>query len=150
VSGTNAAAAKARLLGRDNILSALPGLSGVTVAYNMPRDAPREMVIGGDVDGTAQLSAFRGNDRLKREENLSLNIEVRVHDKGQDTTETTDARAVEISTAIEEYIAANPKLGELPGLLKATVDGVKLSGWLDDDGATSSVVLTIGLHSFLS
>jgi hypothetical protein len=150
LSGTIAAAAKAALLGRNGVLAGLSGLEGVAVGYDMLRDAPREMVFGGDAEGSVQLSAFKGGGRLKREENLSLVVEIRVHDKGQETTEDTDVRAIEISTVIEEYIAANPKLGDLPNLLKATVDGVKLSSWLDDDGATSSVVLTIGLHSFLS
>ncbi len=148
---TNAAAAKARLVGTGNILSGIPGLDGVEISYNQPTPIPREFVMGGDVQGPVKLSAFRGGGgRVQREEVLSLQLEVRVYETGERSTEQADARAVEIATEIMEFIAANPKLGDLPGLLKATVDNFELIGRLDDEGSSSVVTLTIGLHSFLS
>jgi hypothetical protein len=151
VSGTNAAAAKARLVGKNGLLAGLPGLQGVDVQYDMPRDVLRETVAGvGDVEGEPDLAAMRNNARSPRTENLSMNIEVKVYKPGQATREEGDARAVEIADVIVEWIAANPTLGDLPDLKLAKVANVNLRGGLDDDGATSSIVLTIGLLSYLT
>lgn len=150
MSGTVAAAAKAKLVGVNNVLSGLAGLNGVIVAYCMPRDLPRECVYGGKVTGSVELSAMRGSTgRVKREEELSLNLHIRVHDKGQQTPETVEARAVELSNLIEDWIAANPSLGDVPNLLVAKVQGVELDSGIEDDGATAELTLTIGLKSFL-
>ncbi len=150
MSGTVAAAAKAKLVGTGNALVGLSGMNTVTVAYCMPRDLPRECVYGGKVSGPVELSAMRGSTgRVKREENLSLNLHIRVHDKGQPTPETVEARAVEISNIIEDWIAANPTLGDVPSLLSAKVEAVELDSGIEDDSATAEMTLTIGLKSFL-
>lgn len=152
MSGTNAAAVKAHLLGANSALRGLPGIDGVIVAYDLPRDTPRELVVGvGDIEGPVQLAAMKGdNGRVRRTEELSMRIDVRVYLPGQKDREVGDARAVEISKVIEEYIAANPTLGSLPALKKITVDNVNLRGGIDDDGETSVVTLNIGLMSFLT
>lgn len=151
MSGTVAAAAKAKLVGTNNVLSGLSGLDGVIIGYSMPRDLPRECIYGGKVTGAVELSAMRGSTgRVKREENLSLNLHIRVHDKGQPTTETVEARATEIGLAVEDWIAANPTLGGVPSLKVAKVQGVELDSGIDDDSATAELTLTIGLMSFLS
>lgn len=149
MSGTVAAAVRAALVGTSGVLEGLAGLSGVKVAYSMPRDIPRELVCGGTVTGSVSLAAMRGSARIKREENLSLAIHIRVHQPGEATTEFSDARAVEISTPIEEYIAGNSTLGGVTDLKLAAVEGIDLDGFIDDDGATSLLTLRIGLKAFL-
>lgn len=150
VSGTVAAAAKARLVGTSNVLSGLSGLETVTVAYDMPRDPPREIIYGGKIEGPVQPAAMRGGTRIKREENLTLQLYVRVYQLGQKTTESAETRAVALSNLVEDYIAANHTLGDLPNLLLAQVVGVDLDGFLEDDGATAQVTLAVALKSFLT
>ena len=150
MSGTVAAAAKAKLVGTNNVLSGLSGLDGVVIGYCMPRDLPRECIYGGKVSGPVELAAFRGGGRVRRKEDLTLLLHIRVHDKGQPTPETVEARAAEISTFVEEWIAANPTLGNLPDLKLAAVQAVELDSGLDDDSATAELTLTIGLMSFLT
>lgn len=150
MSGTVAAAAKAQLLGTSGVLSGLAGMSGVTVSYSLPRDVPREIVYGGQVSGPVSLAAMQGGARIKRQEDLTLHLHIRVYKPGQSTTEASDTRAAAISTVIEEYIAANPTLGGVADLKKAAAEAVELDGFVDDDGATSTLTLTVGLMSYLS
>lgn len=154
MSGTNAAAVKVRLVGSESLLRGLPDIQDVQVFYDAPAGdkAPREYICGvGDVEGEPDLAAMRGgNGRNPRTEDLSMTIEIRVYKPGQPTREAGDLRAAEIATAVINWITANPKLGDLPELKLAKVTKVDLRGGLDDDGATSSVVITIGLLSFLS
>ena len=151
MSGTNAAAIKSKLVGTGNVLSGLTGMadSGVIVAYDMPRDIPREVVFGGDIAGPVELEAFRqdSSSRVTRDEQLTFQLYVQVRSLGQSTTEVSDTRACAISTLIENYIALNSTLGGLTGLLVARVQDVRLTGSLDDEGATSQVILTIGCQT---
>lgn len=149
MSGTNAAAVKARLVGTSNVLSGLTGMETVRVAYDMPRDVPREVVFAGDVGGAVELEAFRqdSSSRVTRDENLDLQLYVQVYEPGHATTEVTDARACAISILIENYIALNSTLGGLTGLLVAKVQGVRLTGSLNDEGATSLVTLTVSFET---
>lgn len=144
-----AASAKAYLVGADGVLVDL--LDPVKVAYSMPRDVPREMVYGGTVIGTTLLAAFRGGTRMKRTEELTCLLHVRVYQPGHSRSpEQTEARAVEIGTVIAKYIAENPTLGDLPDLKSATVAGVELDSWADDDGAGTTLDLGIALMSYLT
>jgi hypothetical protein len=143
------ASVKAALLGAtDGILA--PLLTPVTVAYSLPRDIPRELVYGGNVVGPVTLAAMAGGARVKRQEDLILQLHVRVWQPGQETTEETDARAVEIGDVIALYIAANTTLGGVSDLKLAQVSGVDLDGWTDDDGAGSTLTLAVGLMSYLT
>lgn len=143
-----AAAAKAALLGTSGVLA--PLLTGVTVAYSAPRDIPREVVYGGQVVGPVALAAMAGGVRVKRSEDLTLQLHVRVYQPGATTTETTDARAVAIGDVIATYIAGNTTLGGVTDLKLAQVSGVDLDGWVDDDGAGSTLTLAVGLMSYLT
>lgn len=150
-----AAAAKARLVGADGVLAGL--LDGVPVAYSAPtRDMPREVVYGGSVAGPVELAAFAAGGRVKRNEDLTLLLHVRVYQQGKRTAETAEARAVEIGDVIGNYIAQRwklsnpPSVDDLPDLMKATVAGVELDSWLDDDGAGATLSIAVGLTSRLS
>lgn len=144
------ASAKALLLGESGVLAAQ--LPGVKVSYSDPsRDEPREAVYGGSVAGPVRLAAFAGaGGRVRRTEELTLQLHVRVYIPGKKTCEASDARAVAIGDVICNYIAANWTLGDLPDLKKATVDAVDLDGWLDDTGAGSTLTISVGLLSYLT
>lgn len=144
-----AASAKAYLVGAQGVLVAL--LDPVKVGYSMPKEIPREMVYGGTVIGTTTLAAFAGGGRMKRTEELTCLIHVRIWTPGRGkSAETTEARALEIGTTISNYIAANPTLGGLAELKSATVAGVELDSWADDDGAGTTLDLGIALMSYLT
>jgi len=144
---TVAAAAKQALLGTGNPLEAL---TGVPVSYSPPRDMPREVVYGGQVVGPVELLAMAGGGRVKRREDLTLLLVVRVYEPGRDTNEITDARAVEIGEVICNYIAGDKTLGGVTDLKLAQVTGMDLDGWLEDDGACSTLTISVGLMSTLS
>jgi hypothetical protein len=143
-----AASVKAYLVGESGVLVDL--LRPVKVAYSLPRDIPRELVYGGTVIGTTALAAFAAGGRVKRSEELTLLLHVRVHKPGAATAETAEARALEIAQPISDYLAANWTLGDLPELKSATLAGVELDSWVDDDGAGSTLDLGIALMSYLT
>jgi hypothetical protein len=143
-----AASAKAYLVGKDGALA--PLLQGVQVVYSAPtKDVKRELVYGGQVAGPVELKAFAGGARVKRSETLTLALHIRVY-RPNSTSEATDARAVEIGDVIANYIAANWTLGGLTELIRATVDGVELDNWTDDDGSGSILTLAVGLMTMTS
>lgn len=153
MSGTIAAAAKARLVGTSNVLSGLSGMTGVIVAYNMPRDVPEEVIYGGKISGPVELAAMKGGSggRVKRKEDLTLRLHIRVCKKGEATTEDAETRAAALSTIVEDYIAENYTLGDLANLKLARVESVDMDSWLTDDGGSySEITLSIALMSFLS
>lgn len=141
--------AKQRLVGSAGVLA--PLLTGVTVAYSMPvKDIPRELVYGGSVVGPVELSAFAGGSRVKRKEELTLLIHVRVY-KPNKTAEEIEARLVEIADVITLYIAANWTLGDLAELKLAKVAGYELGEpWTDDDGSGSTLTIAVELTSYLT
>lgn len=141
-----AASAKAYLVGANGVLVDL--LRPVQVTYSEPRDILREVVYAGDLAGTVSLQAMAGGARVKRSEELTFPLVVRVWKPGASTTEETDARADAIGDQIADYIAANWTLGDLAELKKAVVSGVDLSGWTDDDGAGSVLTMAIQLTSY--
>lgn len=140
--------AKSYLLGATGVLA--PLLPGVLVSYGAPHgDPPRELVHGGTVVGPVSLAAMAGGGSVKRTEELTLLIHVRVYRPGAGR-EVVEARAVEIGDVITEYIAGNWTLGGLASLKKATVDGVELDGWSDDDGSGATLDIAVGLMSYLT
>lgn len=142
------ASVRAYLLGTDGVLGdQVP--AGVTVHYSEPRDINRELVYGGTVVGSVELVAFAGGGRMKRVEELTLMIHVRVFKPGQ-TREATDARAVEVADAITTYIAANPTLGDLAELRKAYVSGIELGGFTEDEANCTTLDIAVGLMSYLT
>lgn len=142
------ASAKARLVGASGVLAAL--LPGVTVTYSMDRDMPREMVYGGGVAGPVELAAMAGGVRVKRQEDLILQLHIRVWKPGAKTSEAVEARAAAIADVIALYIAANWTLGDLADLKKAFVSNLDMDGWADDDGAGCVLTMTVGLMSYLT
>lgn len=144
-----AASAKAALVGENGVLAAL--LPGVIVAYSMPtKDIPRELVYAGSVTGPVELKAMSGGVRVKRSEDLTLQLHIRVYKPGT-SAESVEARAVAIGDVIATYIAGNTTLGGVTDLKLARVTGVELDApWTDDDGTGSTLTLAVGLMSYLT
>lgn len=144
-----AQSAKAYLLGESGVLA--PLLSGVIVGYSASPNVPMEEVYGGRVAGPVSLAAFApAAGRVRRTEELTLMIHVRVRKKGQRTAETAEARAVEICDVITQYIALNPTLGGLAELKKAAVSAVDYDSAPDDDGVTAYGDIAVELKSYLT
>lgn len=140
---------KAYLLGESGVLA--PLLSGVTVGYSASPNVPMEEVYGGRVGGPVSLAAFApASGRVRRTEELTLMVHIRVRKKGQRTAETAEARAVEISDVITQYIALNPTLGGLAELRKAAISNVDYDSSPDDDGVTAFCDISVELMSYLT
>jgi hypothetical protein len=154
-----AQSAKALLVGEGNVLAPLfpnplfPGdTEKVKGRYGMPgaKDTPRYLIYGGTLSGPVALSAMAGGGRVKRQEDLTLQLHVRVY-RQNSNREEAEARAVAIGDVICDYIAANWTLGgALTALKKATVDSVELDGWTDDDGSGAVLTLAVGLMTYLT
>lgn len=151
MSGTVAAATKAKLVGRSNVLTAVVG-SSVKVSYKFVRDVSRKFVYGGHIGGPVDLSAMKGggSNRVRRQEELSLQLFVRVYEPGDGTGEDADAEAAAIATLIEEYVAANTTLdGSITGLKGIYESAFDLAPFTEDEGSGSVAVLTFTVKSFL-
>ena len=62
-----------------------------------------------------------------------------------------DERAQAIGTVLEELLAGDPTLDDLPDLLFAGVTGIELGEpAYDDDGVSSSLSYEVGFRSYLS
>ncbi len=146
---TVVASAKAKLVGASGVLAPLLP-TGIKVSYAPPRDIKRSLVWGGQVTGPVSLKAMAGGGRVKRSEELTLPLYVRVWTPGQASTEAPEASAAAIGDVIALYIAANWTLGDLEGLKKAEVSSLNLDGWVDDDGAGAVLTMTVALMSYLS
>lgn len=147
MAGTNVQAAKAALMAR---IKALPELDGIQVDYSTgQRDPERERIFGGKAHAAHTPSAMRGSGRVKREENASINVHIRVAAVGGDE-ETAEARAVELGTPIEDSLAGDPSLDTPAGVLKALVSDVELGSYVDDDGAFAALDYQISVDSYLT
>jgi len=145
VSGI-AAAAKAALVGESSVLAPLMP-AGVKVHYSLPRDIMRSFVYGGAMVGPVELKAMAAGGRVKRSEDIALNLHVRVY-LPNGTTEDAEARAAAICDVITDYIAANWTLG-IDGLKAARVISVDMGEpWTDDDGVGSSPTVVVSFMTY--
>lgn len=122
MSGSIIVATKAAIVA---VLAARPALSGVQVSYwDDVATARRERLFLGDVDeGDHDPVALRQGRRL-REENFTLHLMAEV--TGKSNPAANEARTLELIREAEEALADDPKLGNLPGLAFAVVEGLTL------------------------
>jgi hypothetical protein len=149
MAGTNAAAAKAALITK---IRALSGLGDLQVSYSYPgRTTDRDLVYASRISGTVALSTMRGSGRIKRIEDPVLQLHIEVVRPGEDTTETTEARACAIGAGIENYLAANPTLEDaVTGLLLVAVQGFDIESYVDDESSITTMTYQILLKSHLT
>lgn len=147
MAGTVTVAFKRALIEKLRIL-----LAPVQVEYAYPgRDPERECVYAGRSSFSQEPSAMRGGARLRREEHgtLNLHIDVLAPGGGAEMVDA-EARASELGELIENYLAANPTLDGLTGLLRAGIEGGDLEQGVDDDAARCHLMLRVSYHSYLT
>lgn len=146
MSVTNTAVAKLALLDH---LRALPGLQGVQIAYGYPaRDLEREVIYGGAGRYSRTINAMGGGmGGLSYQETVTVDLHIQVRIPGGEV-EQAEARAIELGAEVEEFLGANPRLSELPGLLYGGVTGGELGYALDDDAVTSALQLSVEFTSY--
>lgn len=100
--------------------------TGVQVTYGDPGAMSRtELVyIGAAVDNLHDPVSLRAGKR-QRDEDYTVTIVVGVG--SQSTPELSESRAVTLGTAIEDAIAADPKLNDTTNVLWAAVSGMNLN-----------------------
>jgi hypothetical protein len=147
VAGTNIVAVKQR------IVAELPGLLGIVGDYSYVgkhHDGERDYLYLGDkATGTVTASAMAGRSRFSREERLTFTLAIVVRINGVDTSEDAEARAVELGTQAEEYLAGNWKSVQIPDLLALTVTAMSLECGVDDEGASALLTYTLQAHSLV-
>jgi hypothetical protein len=139
MAGTTAAALKAAL---KTAMIAEAGLSGVPVSYGEPGDTARteHIWIGAATAGDSDLVAFKSG-RTRRDESYTVDVVVDV--SSMDSAETSEARAVVLVTVIEEMLADDPKLNDVPNLLWCIVESWDLSTQEGAQGPRSVMRLTL-------
>jgi hypothetical protein len=146
MAGSNIVAVKRRLI------AVLPGLLGIDGDYSYVgkrhEASDREyLYLGSKATGTVALSAMAAAGRIARAEDPRFTLAIAVRTPGEETTEAAEARAVELGTLAEEWLAGNWKTAEIPGLTHLVIDGMELESGVDDDGADALLTYTLQAHS---
>jgi hypothetical protein len=135
-----------------HIIATLPGLLGIAGDYSYigkHHDGKREyLYLGSRATGTLAVSAMAGGGRIMRAEDPKFSLAIVVRTPGKQTTEAAEARAVELGTIAEEWLAGNWTAG-IPGLMKLTITAFELESDIDDDGATALLTYTLQANSQL-
>lgn len=139
MAGTTAAALKSAL--RAAMLAEV-ALSGVPVSYGEPGDTARteHIWIGAATAGDSEPTAFKSG-RTRRDEAYTVDVVVDVSSMA--SPETSEARAVVLVTAIDEMLADDPKLNEVPNLLWCVLESWDLSTQEGAQGPRTVMRLTL-------
>jgi hypothetical protein len=112
----------------------------VKTSYHYPGDDPqRELIHGDSVSGDQGYPLMRGTGRWPRDETLSVRICIVVTKPGADPYDC-ELRAVEIGQELEEFIADDPGIAGLDGLISIGVSNIDLDSAYDDDQAVAVLV----------
>jgi hypothetical protein len=136
-------------------VAALPALAGsreLAVSYSWNGKlggSNREIVFGGKVSGSMEPAAMRGNALQPRTEVLTLMLHIYVAYPGESDASATEARAVEIGTEIEEWVAGNP-VPPLEGLRSLWVAAYEIESGLEDETSMTGVDYTLSALSYLT
>ncbi len=148
MAGTNAYRAKRALIDALQASAEL-GDAGVQVAYSWPGErAERECVYGGSAAWTCKPIAMRGGGRMPRREDMTVDLHVAVTMPGSEPADA-EARAVELGTVVEEYLAASTNLGDLNGLKLVTIAGGDLNHVVNDDESIAVITYQVAFLSTL-
>lgn len=133
------------------VIETLPGLLGITGDYSYVgkhHDGKREyLYLGSSATGTLAVSAMAGGARFARAEDPTFSLAIAVRTPGKQTTEAAEARAVELGTLAEEWLAGNWKTAGIPGLTHLVITGFELESGADDDGADAMLTYTLQANS---
>jgi hypothetical protein len=132
MAGTNAYAAKRALITALQGAAGL-GADGVQVAYSWPGErAERECIYGGAVVWDTKVLTMAAGGRLSRREDMTLDLHIAVTVLGAEPEEA-EARAVDLGTVLEEYVAFTTTLNGLPGVKLGQIAGGELDHAENDD-----------------
>lgn len=87
-------------------LQARTGLSGVTVSYGVPLNAPREMIVLGDLSGEQSWAAL---GHLRRDETFTLDVYCSVIREGNQQ-QTCSERCFDLAAEVEDELRTNPTM----------------------------------------
>nr|BFE85827.1 hypothetical protein GCM10020093_084280 [Planobispora longispora] len=93
---------------------------------------------------------MRGGGILPRIEDLTLQLHIVVTLTGGDAVAEAEGQAAELGGQIIRAVAADPKLGDLPGLLAIVSGGVELESGADDTASTAWLLLRFDIKSHLT
>jgi len=125
-------------------------MAGVKVSYADPgeRALKENLWFGRIYDNEHEPVALKVG-RRRREENFTAEVFVEVMGTRL-TPERTEVRAMELGTALEEYLADNPKLdGTIEGLLFAVVSGMELSTTETSEGPQTRLNIEVDVKARL-
>lgn len=87
-------------------LQARAGLSGVTISYGAPLNAPREFIALADISGEQEFAALGA---LRKNETYTLDIYCSVLREGNQQQACTE-RCFELAAEIEDELRTNPTM----------------------------------------
>jgi len=126
-----------------NLYSALSDntdLSDVVVSYGAPTTGPREFIALGDISGTQQFAAL---GKLTKDETYTLSIFVSVLREGNQQQTCTE-RCFAIASEIEDYLRANPTVGDSVRVAQLS-SPFQLEEFANDKAKQS--ILTLGVEA---
>lgn len=151
MAGINAPAVKRALITALQALQATT-LAGVAVSYSheikLAEQSREYIYLDPRTVATGTLSAMQGSARVKREESANLALRIRVSRPGEVSTEDAEERAAVLGVIVENYLAANPTIGDI--VLKAVVAGYELTSFADETGAWADIDYALTFHSYLT
>lgn len=87
-------------------LAARAGLSGVTISYGAPLQAPREFIALADIDGSQEFAQLGA---LKKNETYTLTVYCSVLREGNQQQACTE-RCFELAAELEDELRTNPTM----------------------------------------
>lgn len=144
---TNAVAIKSAMV---DLIAGL-ALGEVQVGYGPPPNPERDFIYPGGIQGPQAPATMRAGGILPRVEDLTLQVHIVVTRPGGTSVEVleVETRAVELGGEIIRAVAADPKLGNLPGLLAIVSAGIELESGADDQASSAWMVLRFDIKSHL-
>lgn len=142
MGGTNIVAAKKALL---EVVAGIPGLQKVQRLYQWTGESEREVVFCGKATFEREVADMGATPA----ETLHIELHIGVAYPGADAEEA-ETRADEISTAIEEALVLDPRLGDrVPGLMFAGINTGEAEVAAYDEEVRAEIVHQIELRSHL-
>jgi hypothetical protein len=132
-------------------LTGAAALAGVKIDRNFDgKTTPREYVYFGEIEFEHSYPVSRGGgSRFPRAEVAYLYCYIEVWQPGDDLDAVED-RAAEIDEVLEHVIAADPNLGNLPGVVYGGVAGGELLPETTDAGVGVTLTYRLTFESRLS
>jgi len=125
-------------------------LSAVQVTYGDPGGAARrECVFLGDIESADHEPSGFSTGPRRRLEVFDLEIVTFVNSKPRSSPQDCEARAIVLSSAAADVVAADPQLGGLSGLLWCRVSSMSMSTVETGDGPATTIRQTINAHARL-